>query len=157
MFSSLIITLCSVHYRDSIKYRGTLYGTICKLEYDILYMEWKIKSTKRKLGISIYDALLVEDGKVGAGTVSAFEKARQEVQTLVHEVEHKRIEMARLAATGEGETVSKPGSPRPNTAGGSFFNAASKKKNLAMANAAVNVAKENPAAAKAALKAASKS
>ena len=117
------------------------------------FYTWSGKSSTKNLGYQ-YDALLVEDGKVGAGTVSLL-KGKQEVQTLVHEVEHKRIGW-RLKPQEKVKHY-QAGSPRPNTAGGSFFNAASKKKNLAMANAAVNVAKENPAAAKAALKAASKS
>ena len=96
-----------------------------KLEYDILLANYHVQQEKRRLGVEIYDAMLVEDGRVGGVVVASFEKARQHIEALRHEADHKKIEMARLAASGEGETVSKPGSPRP--AGGQAFFSASKK------------------------------
>ena len=122
---------------ESIKYRGTLYSTICKLEYGVLLSEYKIKHTKKKMGVAIYDAMMHEDGKVGGGTMAAFEKARQVIQALAHEAEHMKMEMARLASTGEGESVSRPGSPRPAKGAAAFFHAATKQGNGDAANSAL--------------------
>lgn len=88
--------------------------------------------------VEIYDAMLVENGRVGGVVVAAFEQARQHIETLKLEMAHKKLEMARLAASGEGETVSKPGSPRP--AGGQAFFSAAKKQGAV--KVAIDVAKK---------------